>query len=58
MSKEKEKKCKASCCWDRYTCQRYDMDTEPIGTIHIIPESHKAGEEGFDCYLPIQNNKP
>lgn len=45
--------CKAKCCWDRYTCQHYDMDAEPKGTIHIIPESHKAGDEGFECYLPI-----
>ena len=55
MSEKRQVKCKANGCHDRYNCQLYDMSSEPIGTIHIIPLSHKPGEEGCPMYLPQEN---
>ena len=43
-------KCKANRCRDRYYCKLYDMTVEPTdGTTHVIPLSHRPGEEG--CFF-------
>lgn len=55
MSEKRQVKCKANGCHDRYNCQLYDMSAEPVGTIHIVPLSHKPGDEGCFMYLPKEN---
>ena len=56
MSEKRQVKCKASHCHDRYNCKVYDMTVERTdGTVHVIPLSHRPGDEGCFMYIPKDN---
>lgn len=46
--------CKAIGCRNRYNCQLYQTDAEPIDYKLIIPQDHNQGDEGCPSYKPIK----
>ena len=56
MSEKRQVKCKNNQCHDRYNCKVYDMAAEPTdGVTHVIPLSHRPGDEGCFMYIPKDN---